>query len=112
MGQIIYQIVSGTPDFTIVLSGPVIVNETKTEIGIYSFDDVPDGAYTLSITDGNGCKEMLYITISSNSDCILEGTALNLYCTLAGNALYEGITPTTTTTTTIVSTTTTTTILI
>jgi hypothetical protein len=116
MGQIIYNITAGVPNFTASLIPSALPDQTHTAIGIYSFFNVPNGAYTLRVIDGEGCIFTIPITIN---ECILEG---NIICDIVVDCILNGtleceiiITttttqfPTTTTTTTEEATTTTTT---
>lgn len=63
MGNIIsFDIVNGVPPFEAVLSGSTIPSQTYNNVGTYSFNNVPNGVYTLVIIDGNGCvfkKELI-----------------------------------------------------
>lgn len=116
MGQIIYQISTGAPDFTASLLPAVLPSQTHISTGVYSFDNVPDGSYILSIIDENGCRYTTPVTITSNQ-CYMEGTiecvnttttTTTLDCTLEGTI--QCVEPTTTTTTIAPTTTTTTTV--
>ena len=50
-----YTINSGTPNFTARLDPEVLEPNVHTEFGTYSFENVPNGTYTLIVTDSNGC---------------------------------------------------------
>jgi hypothetical protein len=70
MIQIIYEIVSGTPNFTVSINPFVSPDQVQTSVGVYSFDNIPAQDYLITITDGNGCVIYLQYTLSS---CILQG---------------------------------------
>lgn len=109
MPQIVYQILSGHPDFTVHLypSG-IAEDQVRTELGEYTFDDVPAGYYVVSITDANGCVGVMECDTGvvntfqisfMNHSCVQVLTTTTSTTTLS---------PTTSTSTTTVSTTTTT----
>jgi len=56
MAQLIYQINSGYPNFTAHIEPNEAPNQIHSSIGIYSFDDIPTGEYSLTVTDGIGCE--------------------------------------------------------
>lgn len=62
MAQIVYQILSGKPNFTVHLfpSG-IAADQVKTELGEYTFDNVPPGYYMVVITDANGCTGVMEV---------------------------------------------------
>lgn len=111
MAQIIYQIHSGIPSFTAQLF-PLGIKEDQhhTEKGEYSFDDVPNGYYVLTVTDSVGCKSVIEISTGvvetysvqfNNYACTLKEVTTTI-TTLAPTTLA----PTTVIPTTIVPTTT------
>jgi gliding motility-associated-like protein len=60
MAQIVYQILSGKPNFTahLIPSG-IAPDQVQTELGEYTFDNVPNGYYVVVITDANGCQGVM-----------------------------------------------------
>lgn len=113
MAQIIYQISSGTPNFTAHLQPSVVVDQVHSALGIYSFDGIPNGMYILTIIDANGCRSTITVNRYLDS-CTLEGIIdCNLDCTMIGeiDCNYIPEEPTTSTTSSTSSSTTTTTIV-
>ena len=53
-GYINYTIAGGAANYTVALTGETPV--TKTTAGSYSFTNLADGSYTLTVTDANGCS--------------------------------------------------------
>lgn len=51
-----FNIVSGTIPFEVELIGSTIPIQTFNSLGVHSINNVPNGVYTLKITDGNGCE--------------------------------------------------------
>lgn len=92
MSIITYQIESGTAPFKVAIIPPVIPVEDITSIGIYETADIPDGIYSMKVTDHDNCFHQIDDIIIGN---IVPPTTTS--------------TTTTTTTTTTSSTTTSTT---
>ena len=107
MAQIVYQILSGKPNFTVHLfpSG-IAVDQVKTELGEYTFDDVPAGYYVISITDANGCVGVME---TSTGVTIKYSIKFNNCICKQIEEVITTQTPTTSTTTSTTSTTTSTT---
>ena len=55
MATITYTIAGGTPNFTATLTPSSIPANTHTAGGTYQFTNVPNGTYTLTVTDANDC---------------------------------------------------------
>ena len=55
MYKISYTISSGTPNFLVHISPEIISDVIRTNLGTYEILNVPDGEYTLTVTDANGC---------------------------------------------------------
>lgn len=53
--QIRYQIETGVAPFTATIFPADAPNQYPESLGTYSFDNLSDGAYTLTVTDANGC---------------------------------------------------------
>jgi len=87
MAQIVYQIIGGSPDFTASIVPAVAPNQILHTPGIYSFDNIPDGMYILSVIDSNGCKYTVTVDLQSPVDCILDASVSVIDCTLDGNAV-------------------------
>ena len=84
-GKITVEMTGGTTPYTLVLNQE---QEEETENTTYTFEDLPDGQYTIAITDANGCTiEPLSTTIAQISDNLVitaddnekeyDGTALS-----------------------------------
>jgi len=58
MAVLVYSILSGDPNFTASIDPTVTSPNIHTEIGTYFFAGIPDGIYTLSVVDSNGCKNV------------------------------------------------------
>ncbi len=95
MAQIVYEILAGTPDFLVSLNPLVAPNQTQTVIGTYSFDNIPEGRYTITIIDGRDCIKTLetstagYTTTTTTRyvGCDLEGKVDLTDCLLRGVAI-------------------------
>ena len=55
MGNISYTIISGIPPFKAELVSSSIPINTHNTVGTFEFNNVPDGGYTLKISDSNDC---------------------------------------------------------
>jgi len=55
MAQLIYQINTGTPNFTAHIEPNEAPDQTHSSLGVYTFDDLPVGTYSLLVTDNSLC---------------------------------------------------------
>ena len=84
MAQIIYQISNGSPNFTAKLISSILPDQIHTALGVYSFNNVPNGIYTLRVIDSNGCRIDIPINVDTYP-CTLEGIIECYFdCTLEG----------------------------
>lgn len=100
MAQLIYQITAGYPNFTAHIEPNVAEDQIHSSIGIYSFDDIPEGEYSLTITDSLGCEAFI------DNINIIEGYPPTTTTTSSSTTLTTSTTSsssTTTTTTTFIS---------
>lgn len=58
--QILYQISSGVAPFTAHITPQVAADQVHNTLGTFSFDDLPDNLYELSVTDDKNCNVLLY----------------------------------------------------
>lgn len=58
--QILYQISSGVAPFTAHITPQVAADQVHNTLGTFSFDDLPDNLYELSVTDAENCNVLLY----------------------------------------------------
>lgn len=65
MAQIVYEIVTGVPDFTAHIEPNVAVDQVLNSYGIYLFDELPEDIYTLTVTDSNGCISINVIDLTT-----------------------------------------------
>lgn len=95
MAQIIYQIVSGIPNFAVSLDPPNAPDQVQTAVGVYSFDNIPEGVYNVTITDGIDCT-LTQQTVTAGyttptttryAGCDLEGSISYNDCELGGEAV-------------------------
>lgn len=83
MAQIYYQINSGYPNFTAHIEPNVASDQTHSSTGVYSFDDVPAGDYSITITDGIGC-EAFFDNINIVPTTTTTTTTIYVECTSYG----------------------------
>lgn len=57
--QIIYRINTGTGPFTAAISPFEAPDQHPSDLGVYSFDNLPNQDYILTVTDSNGCVAVL-----------------------------------------------------
>ena len=62
-GFLNYTITNGVAGYTVALTGPTSDNATQTAAGSYSFNNLADGSYTLTVTDAKGCEATATTTI-------------------------------------------------
>lgn len=94
MAQIIYQIVSGTPNFIVSLDPPNASAQIQTTVGVYSFDNIPEGTYNVTVTDGISCTVTQQTvtagyttpTTTRYAGCDLQGSISYNDCGLEGEA--------------------------
>lgn len=92
MGQIIYQIVAGTPNFTASLNSILVPSQVHTALGVYSFDNIAEGTYILTVVDSLGCSIQREVNTLSGTTtryvgCDLVGIAIEIDCALTGIAV-------------------------
>ena len=90
MGQIIYKINTGTPNFTVHIEPSVSPDQVQTALGTYAFTGITTGTYSISIIDSNGCfgfknniivgSNALEITFNdiTYADLIIDGSSSNV----------------------------------
>jgi len=80
MATVEYTIISGEAPFTAELTPSLVPVNIHTIPGTYNFINVPDGGYTLSITDSNGCiyqKELnINQFVSTTTTTIIPGSSI------------------------------------
>lgn len=85
MAIVSYNIASGLPPFTAKLIGSSLPEKIHSAIGVYQFDDVPNGVYTLQVKDANDCIFEKEITVdpfvSTTTTTVIEEDLL-----IVGNA--------------------------
>lgn len=85
MAIVTYNIASGLPPFRAKIIGSSLPENIHNDIGVYQFDDVPNGVYTLQIEDANNCIFEKEITVdpfvSTTTTTIIEDDLL-----VVGNA--------------------------
>lgn len=64
--QIIYKITSGTAPFIASISPAAAPDQYPSELGVYSFDGLVSGHYTLTVTDAFGCE----VLVNQYDECL------------------------------------------
>lgn len=72
-GDITISIDKGTPVFKMSWSGPVNGEVTTNEFN-YTIPDLPDGDYTISVSDLNGCNDVMGVNVFSGSTPQIKAT--------------------------------------
>ena len=73
-----YTITDGSPNYTVVLkkSATTIYTATKNAAGTYTYNNIlPNGSYTLEVTDGYGCKKTVGFIVSTCCQIQVSGLA-------------------------------------
>lgn len=91
MAQLIYQINTGVPNFTASINPVMKPNQIHSSLGVYSFDDIPNGVYSLTVVDANGC-------IAFIDNIVLEGTTTTTTSSSTTSTTTSSTSTTTTTT--------------
>jgi hypothetical protein len=80
MATVVYTIVSGAAPFVAELTPSFIPNNFHDVPGTYEFDDVPNGGYSVIVTDSNGCQFEQQITVdpfsTTTTTTVLPGSAI------------------------------------
>ncbi len=63
--------ISGTPFYTVVVTGPDNYNQTTIVSGNTVFDKLASGNYTVSVTDANGCQLDKQVSISKGDNMFI-----------------------------------------
>jgi hypothetical protein len=112
MAQIIYKIVTGTPNFTASIVPAEAAPQTLYALGEYSFDNIPIGSYVLTVIDSEGCYAIVQVeptaTTTTTTEVPLTTTTTTEEVTTTTTTTEEVIPEITTTTTTVAEETTTT----
>jgi len=93
MATIIYTIALGTAGFTVTINPAVAPPNTHLAAGTYTFVDIPDGSYTVTVTDNSSCQASFEVHI----DCSITTTIAPTTTTTSTTSI-----PVTTTTTTTI----------
>lgn len=103
MGQIIYKIVTGIPDFIANIVPEEAAPQILHALGEYSFDNIPAGEYVLTVVDSEGCYAVVPVEVTTTSTTTEEPvpetttTSTSSGDTTTTSTTTEGITTTTTT---------------
>lgn len=93
-GAVNLTINGGNPNFFIEWSGPVS-GSASSNLATYQIDDLPDGAYSISVTDDNGCQKTTSAAISNQSDIDVNVNGIDGVCGQLGSIRinYNGVPP-------------------
>lgn len=90
-GQIHLGITGGTLPYSIVWTGPVNGSAT-TSNNFYNILNLPNGTYTIVVTDGNGCTDTVVVTLTNGPNTLeVTGVAVPGVCGQNGQ-IHLGIT--------------------
>lgn len=95
MARVIYAITEGTPPFTVELFPSTKPVQVQLSTGIYDFTDVPNGYYTLTVTDALDCQISFPVDVSCSAEqCLIcSPTELFSYAkssTVVDDTIYIG----------------------
>lgn len=83
MEEIIYQIITGVAPFIVELIPSVITPQVKNNVGTYILENIPNGTYTLRVTDGNNCiMEINNIVINTTTTTTTTSTTTTTTTTM------------------------------
>ena len=77
-------ITGGTPKYKIDWEGPQS-GSVQVNTNGYEIPDLPDGKYTITITDTNGCTTSTMITVYHSSSDLFKSTPINGVCETPGS---------------------------
>ncbi|GAA4313653.1 gliding motility-associated C-terminal domain-containing protein [Nibribacter koreensis] len=83
----------GTGPYAVTLKGGAIEKTTNLESTAYTFEKVPAGTYTVTLTDANGCQLVRQVTLQDKTGLTAFATATTpVTCTSAGSITITGTT--------------------
>jgi hypothetical protein len=79
MAIVRYEITEGAAPFTVSISPSYIPNQVKPALGAYYFNDVPNGTYTITVTDSVGCFISFPVYVDCSAEACLDCSPTYLF---------------------------------
>ncbi|AMM50354.1 hypothetical protein TH61_03010 [Rufibacter sp. DG15C] len=83
----------GTSPYAVTLKGFALETTTNLESASYTFEKLPAGTYTITLTDANGCQVVKQVTLQDKTGLTaFATTTTSVTCTTAGSITITGTT--------------------
>jgi hypothetical protein len=82
-GAIEISVTGGSPDYTVFWNGPVSGSASFSG-NSYTISNLPDGVYSLTLEDPNGCDDAKTVTIDNGSEVAVSLAGVSASCTESG----------------------------
>lgn len=79
MAIVRYEITEGSAPFTVSISPSYIPDQVKPALGVYYFNDVPNGSFTVTVTDSAGCSISFPVYVDCSAEICLDCSPTYLF---------------------------------
>lgn len=79
MAIVRYEITEGVAPFTVSIEPSYIPSQVNPALGIYYFDDVPNGSFIITVTDSVGCSISFPVDVDCPAETCLDCSSTEIF---------------------------------